>query len=82
MMDEAMEDRGMITSQQALFDPDQKTRKCPSITTLKLFEGLKAYRVHVGRLRLFRPMLNMNRMSNSAKRACLPVNCNFSYNFI
>ncbi|KAG8005717.1 Solute carrier organic anion transporter family member 1C1 [Nibea albiflora] len=37
-MDEATEtDRGMITSQQALFDPDQKTRKCPSITTLKLF---------------------------------------------
>ncbi|KAE8281541.1 Solute carrier organic anion transporter family member 1C1 Organic anion transporter F [Larimichthys crocea] len=37
MMDEATEDRGMITSQQALFDPDQKTRKCPSMTTLKLF---------------------------------------------
>ncbi|TMS02875.1 Solute carrier organic anion transporter family member 1C1 [Larimichthys crocea] len=36
-MDEATEDRGMITSQQALFDPDQKTRKCPSMTTLKLF---------------------------------------------
>lgn len=36
MMDEATEDRGMITSQQALFDPDQKTRKCPSMTTLKV----------------------------------------------
>ncbi|KAG8005721.1 Branched-chain-amino-acid aminotransferase, partial [Nibea albiflora] len=49
----------------------------PSISSLhygvQLFEGLKAYRGDDGRLRLFRPMLNMNRMSNSAKRACLPA---------
>lgn len=41
--------------------------------SLQLFEGLKAYRGDDNRLRLFRPMLNMNRMAKSAKRACLPV---------
>ncbi|GAA6228185.1 branched-chain-amino-acid aminotransferase, cytosolic [Lates japonicus] len=40
---------------------------------IQLFEGLKAYRGDDNRLRLFRPMLNMNRMANSAKRACLPA---------
>lgn len=39
----------------------------------QLFEGLKAYNGEDKRLRLFRPMLNMKRMSKSAKRACLPV---------
>uniref|UniRef100_UPI0037E88358 branched-chain-amino-acid aminotransferase, cytosolic isoform X3 n=1 Tax=Semicossyphus pulcher TaxID=241346 RepID=UPI0037E88358 len=39
---------------------------------VQLFEGLKAYRGDDNRLRLFRPMLNMNRMSKSARRACLP----------
>lgn len=34
---------------------------------------MKAYRGEDNQLRLFRPMLNMNRMINSAKRACLPV---------
>ncbi|KAM8740325.1 branched-chain-amino-acid aminotransferase, cytosolic [Acanthopagrus schlegelii] len=40
---------------------------------VQLFEGLKAYRGDDNQLRLFRPMLNMIRMSNSAKRACLPA---------
>ncbi|XP_041820249.1 branched-chain-amino-acid aminotransferase, cytosolic [Chelmon rostratus] len=40
---------------------------------IQLFEGLKAYRGDDNRLRLFRPMLNMIRMSKSAKRACLPA---------
>ncbi|XP_042366919.1 branched-chain-amino-acid aminotransferase, cytosolic [Plectropomus leopardus] len=40
---------------------------------IQLFEGLKAYRGDDNKLRLFRPMLNMTRMSNSAKRACLPA---------
>lgn len=39
----------------------------------QLFEGLKVSRGDDGRLRFFRPMLNMKRMSKSAKRACLPV---------
>ena len=39
----------------------------------QLFEGLKAYRGEDNQLRLFRPMLNMKRMSYSAKKACLPV---------
>uniref|UniRef100_A0A3B1IPT5 Branched-chain-amino-acid aminotransferase n=1 Tax=Astyanax mexicanus TaxID=7994 RepID=A0A3B1IPT5_ASTMX len=37
-----------------------------------LFEGMKAYRGADGRVRLFRPMLNMTRMLKSANRACLP----------
>ncbi|XP_067346500.1 branched-chain-amino-acid aminotransferase, cytosolic isoform X2 [Channa argus] len=40
---------------------------------IQLFEGLKAYRGDDNRLRLFRPMLNMNRMAKSARRACLPA---------
>ncbi|KAG7498056.1 branched-chain-amino-acid aminotransferase, cytosolic [Solea senegalensis] len=40
---------------------------------IQLFEGLKAYRGDGDRLRLFRPMLNMNRMAAAAKRACLPA---------
>ncbi|XP_070847719.1 branched-chain-amino-acid aminotransferase, cytosolic [Chaetodon trifascialis] len=40
---------------------------------IQLFEGLKAYRGGDNQLRLFRPMLNMSRMSKSAERACLPA---------
>ncbi|XP_032445354.1 branched-chain-amino-acid aminotransferase, cytosolic [Xiphophorus hellerii] len=40
---------------------------------VELFEGLKVYRGDDKRLRLFRPLLNMERMSKSAKRACLPA---------
>ncbi|TST22548.1 Branched-chain-amino-acid aminotransferase, cytosolic [Bagarius yarrelli] len=39
---------------------------------VQLFEGMKAYRGQDGRIRLFRPMLNMQRMLKSAHRACLP----------
>nr|CDJ96082.1 Aminotransferase domain containing protein [Haemonchus contortus] len=38
----------------------------------ELFEGMKAYRGDDGRIRLFRPHLNMDRMRQSAKRAALP----------
>lgn len=54
-----------------------KTLATALISTLfssrQLFEGLKAFRGDDNQLRLFRPMLNMSRMSNTAKRACLPV---------
>ncbi|XP_056280366.1 branched-chain-amino-acid aminotransferase, cytosolic isoform X1 [Pseudoliparis swirei] len=40
---------------------------------IQLFEGLKAFRGDDNQLRLFRPMLNMSRMADSAKRACLPA---------
>ncbi|XP_056878674.1 branched-chain-amino-acid aminotransferase, cytosolic [Takifugu flavidus] len=40
---------------------------------IQLFEGLKVYRGEDERLRLFRPMLNMKRMSKSARRVCLPA---------
>uniref|UniRef100_A0A7M4F0B5 Branched-chain-amino-acid aminotransferase n=2 Tax=Crocodylus porosus TaxID=8502 RepID=A0A7M4F0B5_CROPO len=39
---------------------------------VELFEGMKAYRGVDGKIRLFRPMLNMDRMARSAKRATLP----------
>lgn len=39
---------------------------------VELFEGIKAYRCVDGKIRLFRPMENMARMRNSAKRAGLP----------
>ncbi|AWO97904.1 Branched-chain-amino-acid aminotransferase [Scophthalmus maximus] len=40
---------------------------------IQLFEGLKVYRGDDHQLRLFRPTLNLDRMANSAKRACLPA---------
>ncbi|XP_047431211.1 branched-chain-amino-acid aminotransferase, cytosolic [Mugil cephalus] len=40
---------------------------------IQVFEGLKVYRGDDNQMRLFRPMLNMDRMANSAKRACLPA---------
>uniref|UniRef100_A0A8C7T317 Branched-chain-amino-acid aminotransferase n=1 Tax=Oncorhynchus mykiss TaxID=8022 RepID=A0A8C7T317_ONCMY len=40
---------------------------------VQLFEGMKAYRDADNKVRLFRPMLNMNRMAKSAERACLPA---------
>ncbi|KFQ49690.1 Branched-chain-amino-acid aminotransferase, cytosolic, partial [Nestor notabilis] len=39
---------------------------------LELFEGMKAYRGVDGKIRLFRPTLNMERMARSARRATLP----------
>ncbi|KAM8973917.1 branched-chain-amino-acid aminotransferase, cytosolic [Pelodytes ibericus] len=39
---------------------------------VQLFEGLKAYRGEDGKVRLFRPKLNMDRMLRSAIRMCLP----------
>lgn len=38
----------------------------------EIFEGMKAYRGVDGRVRLFRPMENINRMNNSAERLCIP----------
>ncbi|KAM4037691.1 branched-chain-amino-acid aminotransferase, cytosolic isoform 2-T2 [Anomaloglossus baeobatrachus] len=39
---------------------------------IELFEGMKAYRGEDGKIRLFRPQLNMERMLRSAKRLTLP----------
>lgn len=38
----------------------------------EIFEGLKAYRVADGGIRLFRPEMNFARMNRSAARICLP----------
>ncbi|XP_070710350.1 branched-chain-amino-acid aminotransferase, cytosolic [Pempheris klunzingeri] len=63
--------------QAPLIKPFENLSVHPACSSLhygvQLFEGLKAYRGDDNRLRLFRPMLNMNRMCNSAKRACLPA---------
>nr|XP_020669439.1 branched-chain-amino-acid aminotransferase, cytosolic isoform X2 [Pogona vitticeps] len=49
----------------------------PAISALhyavELFEGMKAYRGEDGKIRLFRPSLNMDRMLRSAVRATLPA---------
>ncbi len=39
----------------------------------EIFEGLKAYRRPDGRVQLFRPMENVRRMNNSARRMALPT---------
>ena len=39
----------------------------------EIFEGLKAYRTESGDIQLFRPMENIKRMNNSARRMCLPT---------
>ncbi|KAL3276599.1 hypothetical protein HHI36_011971 [Cryptolaemus montrouzieri] len=40
---------------------------------IELFEGMKAYRGQDGRIRIFRPDLNMNRMNSSALSSGLPT---------
>lgn len=42
-------------------------------TIFQLFEGMKAYRGVDGRIRVFRPNMNMNRMNLSAARSGLPT---------
>ncbi|XP_055009113.1 branched-chain-amino-acid aminotransferase, mitochondrial [Boleophthalmus pectinirostris] len=41
--------------------------------SIELFEGMKAFRGDDNHIRLFRPMLNMERMHRSADRSCLPL---------
>ncbi|CAN9505947.1 unnamed protein product [Ophioblennius macclurei] len=41
--------------------------------SVELFEGMKAFRGADNHIRLFRPMLNMERMHRSADRSCLPL---------
>ncbi|KAJ8251063.1 hypothetical protein GJAV_G00216850 [Gymnothorax javanicus] len=41
--------------------------------SIELFEGMKAFRGVDNRIRLFRPMLNMQRMFRSTERSCLPL---------
>ncbi|XP_036408556.1 branched-chain-amino-acid aminotransferase, mitochondrial [Megalops cyprinoides] len=41
--------------------------------SIELFEGMKAFRGVDNHVRLFRPMLNMQRMYRSAERSCLPL---------
>uniref|UniRef100_A0A3Q0RUY2 Branched-chain-amino-acid aminotransferase, mitochondrial n=1 Tax=Amphilophus citrinellus TaxID=61819 RepID=A0A3Q0RUY2_AMPCI len=41
--------------------------------SIELFEGMKAYRGVDNHIRLFRPMLNMERMHRSANRSSLPL---------
>jgi branched-chain amino acid aminotransferase len=41
--------------------------------SIELFEGMKAYMCVDGKVRLFRPDLNVARMYKSASRSALPV---------
>ncbi|XP_043957395.1 branched-chain-amino-acid aminotransferase, cytosolic-like isoform X1 [Gambusia affinis] len=41
--------------------------------SIELFEGMKAFRGVDNHIRLFRPMLNMERMHRSTERSCLPL---------
>ena len=38
----------------------------------EMFEGLKAYRTTDGRILLFRPDKNVERMNNTNRRLCIP----------
>ena len=38
----------------------------------ELFEGLKAYRTADGKIQLFRPQKNIERMNNTCDRLCVP----------
>jgi branched-chain amino acid aminotransferase len=37
-----------------------------------VFEGLKAYRIHSGKIQLFRPQENLKRLNRSCRRLCIP----------
>jgi len=60
-----------------IISPYSKIELEPSALVLhyaiECFEGMKAYKDKKGQVRLFRPMENMNRFINSAKRLCLPT---------
>ena len=60
-----------------LFAPQTETSYlvlCVSVCFFpQLFEGMKAFRGNDNKIRLFRPMLNMERMHRSSDRSCLPV---------
>ena len=51
----------------------------PSISPTQCFEGLKAFKGVDGKIRLFRPMENMKRMSRSAVAISLPVSVSQEY---
>ena len=57
--------------------PFQNISLHPASTALhygaEIFEGLKAYRRQDGGVQMFRPIENIRRMNNSAKRLCLPT---------
>ncbi|NP_001096227.1 branched-chain-amino-acid aminotransferase, cytosolic [Xenopus tropicalis] len=62
--------------QRPVIKPFQNLSLHPAVSALhyaiQLFEGLKAYRGEDGKIRLFRPKLNMERMHRSALRMTLP----------
>ncbi|KAL6890053.1 aminotransferase [Trichoderma evansii] len=67
------ESRGWTSPQVVPYGP---ISLMPSASALQYstqcFEGMKVFRGHDGRLRLFRPLYNCERMLNSATRICLP----------
>jgi branched-subunit amino acid aminotransferase/4-amino-4-deoxychorismate lyase len=51
----------------------KQTKKKNNKQQKQLFEGLKAYKDAQGRIRLFRPDKNVERINNSAQRLVFPV---------
>lgn len=57
--------------------PYEKIALAPSATVfhygMECFEGMKAYKDRQGKIRLFRPEMNMDRLNRSAQRLSLPT---------
>jgi branched-chain amino acid aminotransferase len=60
-----------------VISPYHKFELDPAISALhyalQAFEGMKAYIDQNGKIRLFRPERNMERLRDSARRLCFPV---------
>ncbi len=65
--------------------PYRKLSLDPAVSALhyalQAFEGMKAYVDSSDRVRLFRPDRNMERLRDSARRLCFPVNFFFFFSF-
>ncbi|GME76038.1 unnamed protein product [Ambrosiozyma monospora] len=67
-------EKGWLTPQIKPYGPlVMDPSSCVFHYAFELFEGLKAYKDAQGRVRMFRPDMNMKRMNKSAARICLPT---------
>ncbi|GME78229.1 unnamed protein product [Ambrosiozyma monospora] len=67
-------EKGWLTPQIQPYGPlVMDPSSCVFHYGFELFEGFKAYKDAQGKVRMFRPDLNMKRMNKSAARICLPT---------
>ncbi|GMG55655.1 unnamed protein product [Ambrosiozyma monospora] len=67
-------EKGWLTPQIKPYGPlVMDPSACVFHYAFELFEGLKAYKDAEGKVRMFRPDMNMARMNKSAARICLPT---------